>query len=141
MKDQELIELRNKVLLGLFIIIIFAIPIFFLLRNKLYMPDSNIMKSLKKKDSMVILIVEDKCNRCNKSKEVLNEINVNYFVLNKSRDREYNTIIRKLDIDKNIEIPSMIYVDEGKVYAYIYNIKNKKEITDFVENYNLNGGN
>lgn len=141
MKDPEFIELRNKFLLGLGIFIIFAIPIFFFVRNKLYMPDSKIIKSLNKKDSMVILIVENKCDRCNKSKNVLNELNVNYFILNKDTERDYNNIIRKLNIEDEVQVPAIIYVDEGKLYSYIYNIRNEKEITDFVENYNLNGGN
>ena len=99
------------------------------------------MKYLKKNDSMVILVIENKCDRCNKSREVLNELNVNYFILNKDTERDYNSIIRKLNIEDEIQVPSIIYVDEGNLYSYIYNIRNKKEITDFVENYNLNGGN
>ena len=141
MRDPEFIELRNKFLLGIGILIIFAIPIFFFVKNKLYMPDSKIMKYLKKNDSMVILVIENKCDRCNKSREVLNELNVNYFILNKDTERDYNSIIRKLNIEDEIQVQSIIYVDEGNLYSYIYNIRNKKEITDFVENYNLNGGN
>ena len=96
MRDPEFIELRNKFLLGVLIFLIFAIPIFFFVRNKMFMPDSKIMKYLKKNDSMLILVVEDNCTRCKKSKEVLNELNVNYFILNKDTERDYNSIIRKL---------------------------------------------
>lgn len=141
MRDPEFIELRNKFLLGVLIFLIFAIPIFFFVRNKMFMPDSKIMKYLKKNDSMLILVVEDNCTRCKKSKEVLNELNVNYFILNKDTERDYNSIIRKLKIEDEVQVPAIIFVNEGNLYSYIYNIKNKKEIIDFVESYNLNGGN
>jgi uncharacterized membrane protein len=142
MRDEEFIQLRNKFLFGLTIFIIFAIPIFFLLRNKMFIPDSKIIKSLKNKDSMVILIVDNKCNRCDKSKEVLTKLDVNYFILNKSTNRDYNRILRKLELtEEDLEIPTIILVNEGKLYSYITNIKSKQEITDFVKNYNLNGGN
>ena len=141
MRDPEFIELRNKFLLGVLIFLIFAIPIFFFVRNKMFMPDTKIMKSLKKNESMLILIVEDKCSRCTKSKELLNELDVNYFILNKSTNRDYNSIIKKLNLSKeDTEIPAIILVNEGQVYSYISNIKSSKEITSFVKSYNLNGG-
>ena len=140
MKDPEFIELRNKFFLGVFIFLLFAVPLFFFLKNKILISDSDLLKSINKKNSMLILLTEDKCNRCSKSKDVLNKIDINYYVLNKSRDRDYNTIIYKLELDKDISIPSLIYVEEGKVYAYIDNIKSSKEITNFIENNNLNGG-
>lgn len=140
MKDPEFIELRNKFFLGVFIFLVFAIPIFFFLKNKILISDSSLLKSINKKNSVLILLTENKCNRCNKSKEVLNKVGINYYVLNKDKERDYNTIIYKLELDKDIQIPSLIYVEEGKVYAYIDNIKSEKEITDFIDKCNLNGG-
>ena len=141
MRDPEFIELRNKFLLGVLIFLIFAIPIFFFVRNKMFMPDSKIMKYLKKNDSMLILVVEDNCTRCKKSKETLNELDVNYFILDKSTNRDYNNIISKLELsEEDVEIPTIILINKGKVYSYITNIKSSQEITSFVKNYNLNGG-
>ena len=49
MRDPEFIELRNKFFLGIFIFLIFAIPIFFFIKNKLFISDSNITKAINNK--------------------------------------------------------------------------------------------
>lgn len=140
MKDKEFIELRNKFLIGLVISIIFIIPIFFFIKNKFYISDSDIYKSINKKNDMLILVVDNKCNRCNKSKEVLNKININYYVLNKDKQRDYNKIINKLNLkEKEIVNPTLIYIREGNTYAYINDIKSENEINSFIENNILNG--
>lgn len=139
MKDPEFIEMRNKFFLGVFIFLVFAIPIFFVFKNKIFIGDSKLLKSIKKQDDIVILLVENKCNRCTKSKEVLNNLDINYFILNKSKDRDYETVINKIEIDRDIELPSLIYLKKGKLYSYIFNIKSEQEITNFIENNVLNG--
>lgn len=138
MRDPEFIELRNKFFLGIFIFLIFAIPIFFFIKNKLFISDSNITKAINNKNSMLILVVENKCNECKKNKNTLNDLNVNYYILNKDRERDYGTILKKLNLqEKEIIVPTLIYINEGNTYAYINNIKNGKEIREFIKENNI----
>lgn len=140
MRDPEFIELRNKFFLGIFIFLIFAIPIFFFIKNKLFISDSNITKAINNKNSMLILVVENKCNECKKNKNTLNDLNVNYYILNKDRERDYGTILKKLNLqEKEIIVPTLIYIREGNTYAYINDIKSENEINSFIENNILNG--
>ena len=141
MRDPEFIELRNKFLLGLFIFLVFAIPIFFFIKNKFYVSNSDIYNSINKKNDMLILVVENKCDKCNESKKILNNIDINYYILNKDKQKDYIQILNKLNIHKKeIVSPTLIYIKEGNIYAYINNIKSEEEINSFIENNVLNGG-
>ena len=142
MKDKELTEFKYKLFLGLLVFIIIGLIVFLFIKNKLFIEDSSITKSVNNKDTMLILVVENNCRRCTDSKKVLNDLNVNYFILNKNKERNYKKIIKQIKLEESdITIPTIIYVKKGKVYSYIYDIKSKKEIRDFIKSYNLNGGN
>ena len=64
MKDPEFIMLRNRVLIGIFISIIFIIPICFFIKNKLLVTESDLEKSIKNKEDILILFTEENCSKC-----------------------------------------------------------------------------
>ena len=140
MRDKEFIELRNKFFLGLFIAIIFIVPISIFLKNKLYITDPDIIKGIDKRNNMIILITNEDCSYCSKVRKELDNLNVNYYLLNSDRERSYETILMKLNLtDSDIIYPSLVYIEEGKVVSTLVDIKDIKDVDTYLENYNLLG--
>ena len=139
MRDPEFIKLRNTFFIVLGIIILFVIPIFFFIKNKLLPDDPEIFKRINKKEDIVLLVVSDDCKKCNKYSKYLEKNGIKYTKINRDRQRMYEKIIRKIQISNDdIISPTLIYVKEGIFYSSLVDIKNEKELTSFVENYELN---
>ena len=138
MKDPEFIMLRNRVLIGIFISIIFIISICFFIKNKLLVTESDLEKSIKNKEDILILFTEENCSKCKSYEKKLIDLNVNYFILNKNKEKNYKTILYKIETSNDELIPpTLIYVREGKVYSTLVDIKSKKELEKYLKNYRL----
>lgn len=138
MKDPEFIELRNKFIFGLIIIIVFTIPIYFIFKNKIFTDNSKIIKAINNNDRIAILVIENRCNRCSKVKDILNDKEAKYYVLNKDKDSNYKKILKKLDIiEEDIVAPAIIYVEKGKVITTYVDINSKSALNKFIKNYKL----
>lgn len=138
MKDPEFIMLRNRVLIGIFISIIFIISICFFIKNKLLVTESDLEKSIKNKEDILILFTEENCSKCKSYEKKLIDLNVNYFILNKNKEKNYKTILYKIETSNDELIPpTLIYVREGKVYSTLVDIKSKKELEKYLNNYRL----
>lgn len=133
-KDPEYIELRNKFLLGFSIVAIFAVAIILLFVNKFGF-GTTIDKKINKNETFVVFVTQDKCNNCDKVKEILNNRNVEYEELtygSNDTDRFYE----KYSVTKT-EAPSVIYIRKGKIYSSMFTITNFEELELFLENYKL----
>ena len=136
MEDPEVIELRNKIVLGLIIIIVFLVPLFIFFYNKSGVTDNKIINKINNEKRLFILIRNSECNNCKNIEKVLKNENINYIVLNKDIIKNYNYIIRKLDISSSdIITPTLLYVEESKNYASLVDIKNESEVEEFINNY------
>lgn len=133
--SEELIELRNRFLIGIAIATVFCIPFLFFFINKFGYKPSKIFESLKNKESIVLLVTKDKCNECTNIENILKENAVNYMLLNKDRESKYNEILRKIDIpSSDITPPTVIYLEKGTLHSSLLK-PNEVELIDFI---NLN---
>ena len=138
MRDPEFVMLRNRVLIGIFVSILFIVPICFFIKNKLLVTDSDLEKSIKKQEDILILFTEDKCSKCKSYEKKLIDLNVNYFVLNKSTKKNYKTILYKIETnDDEVIPPTLIYVREGKVYSTLVDIKSDNELEKYLSKHKL----
>ena len=138
MRDPEFVMLRNRVLIGIFVSILFIVPICFFIKNKLLVTDSDLEKSIKKQEDILILFIEDKCSKCKSYEKKLIDLNVNYFVLNKSTKKNYKTILYKIETnDDEVIPPTLIYVREGKVYSTLVDIKSNNELETYLSKHKL----
>ena len=138
MKDPEFIILKNRFLTTFLIIIIFMIPIFFFFKNKLIIQDSEIIKNINNKKSLILYIIEDNCDNCNKHKEYLNNEQIKYTLINRDRDSSYNDILKKIDVSRQDVIsPTIIYIENGELVTSLVDIASNEDIAELVENYNL----
>ena len=138
MKDEEFIILRNRILFGLLVVIIFAIPTFFVIKNKLLVKETSIIKQINNKENFVILVTKENCTNCKDYEKELKNLNVEYSTLKKDTSESYTKVLDKLSINENDIIPpTIIYVEEGILKSTLVDIKNNNEIKEFVENYEL----
>lgn len=135
MNDPELKKMIQKVLFAILIALVFAIPLFFVFKNRLTPKTSELLKSINNK-TFLLYITEDNCKICETLKKELDNKNIKYKELNKNKNRDYNEIIIRLDLDNsNLSAPTLIYIKKGEVISYIVDIKDKKYLDDYLENY------
>ena len=136
MKDPEFIELRNKFLLALLVALIFSVPIFFILKNNL-VPNNSIEDKIKNNKSIILYVVEDNCNNCNKIKKYLDKNKIKYNMLNKNSNK-YQRVMNIIGVNnENIISPAILYIEETKLNSYIVDIKSEKEVENFINSYKL----
>lgn len=136
MRDMEFIEFRNKIVISIVVLIIFAIPFLLFISNKFLKEDSPVIKAINKSETLLIFIEEESCKSCDTINNRLKEYNVEYFNLNIDKNADYKRVLHKLKIpSKNIKAPTLIYVEEGSLYAELVDIQSEEEFTGFLRNY------
>lgn len=136
MDDPEFRELVKKAVFAISVAIVFVIPIFFIFKNKLISETSNVLKDIRKEETFILLIEEEKCNYCKEIKNELKINNIEYKELKKDKEKDYDEIVRKLDLDNDtLYLPTLIYIEKGKVIEYIVDIKSKEDIKTFINSY------
>lgn len=136
MKDPEFIALRNKWLFAFFIALIFIVPLFIFIFKTYDTSESDILKMIKKGESFSLLILDNSCDKCEKVNNIMKKNNINYFILNKSKDKHYEEIMIRLTLsNKKIELPVVVYVEDGEMKSYLVDVSDEKEIVTFLSNY------
>ena len=75
-EDNELTELKQKIVLSITIFLIIAIPFIMFLSNRLIEKESKIIKMLDKNESMFILACDDNNKQCKEIDNYLKEKNI-----------------------------------------------------------------
>ena len=94
------------------------------------------------KENSVIYILNSKSNNMNNTNilNYLNDNGINFSVYDVSKvDRdEYNTFLSIFDIDNKLfNVPAIIYIREGIMFANIINIDDVRIVETFVNDYDL----
>lgn len=135
MEDEAFIELKNKFLIGLVVALIFIIPLVIFFYRNIPSTESTITKSIDKKKDIIVLITDSKHS---KYKNIMNQVNIKKITIDKYKDSEYLDLLDKLDIaEKDIVIPTVIYIKKGKQYATLINIKKEEELQEFLNEYEV----
>ena len=137
MKDEEFIRLKKSFFKITFIIIVFMVPFTIALITKFGYKTTNIEKSIRNKESSLVLVTKKDCTSCKEIKQIMKEKNIPYYELNfdKTTINDYNRILRKIKISENdIVIPTLIYIQDGNLKSSLVNIKNQNELLSYLEN-------
>ena len=137
MNDPEFIELSGRYVLGILVALIFCVPLFFFFKNRWAVSTTWIDK-VKENEEVVFLVTENDCTNCKKIENELNDLLVEYTLINPNKVNEYEDLLKVLDISKDDIIPTTIkYVKEEKIVATLVGIDDTEELTLFVDNYQL----
>lgn len=135
--NEELIELRNRLLIGIAVALVFCIPFLFIFINKFGYKPSKVLESLNEESKMVLLITGEECDNCRNTENILKENDVKYSLLNKDREIKYKEILRKIEVtESDVIVPTVIYIDEGKIYSSLAE-PNVDELLSFIDFYEL----
>ena len=135
MNDPEVKEMFNKAKFILAVVLVFAIPVFFVIKNKLIITESSVLRDIQKKEIVLLYITEEDCSNCKKIKKELDNKEIEYKELNKDTNKDYKTIIRKIGLNNSkLYTPTLVYVVKGKTESYIVNIKDIEELNEYIEN-------
>lgn len=137
MNDPEFIELSGRYVLGILVALIFCVPLFFFFKNRWAVSTTWIDK-VKENEEVVFLVTENDCTNCKKIENELNDLLVEYTLINPNKVNEYEDLLKVLDISKDDIIPpTIIYVKEEKIVATLVEIDDTEELSLFVDNYQL----
>lgn len=137
MRDPEFIELKNRFLLGVGIVVLFAIPIIIFL-VKTY-GTSSVLNKINKDETFTILVTAKECDNCKLVSNILKDYDVEFVKLNSSTNKSYEEIMKKLKVEnKREEFPILIYVKDGEMQANLFSIDTREKVEGFIEFHGLN---
>ena len=136
MDDPEVIQLRNRFLLGIFIALLFCVPLIVFL-TKTYSATSALTR-LRKNETFVMLIIKDDCSKCDVATDVLKKNKVKYSILNKDRNKNYDEIMKRISLENSEDdYPVMVYLKDGKMVANLFYITDDDMVLEFIKSYDL----
>ena len=136
MDDPEFRKIVGKAIFAVSVALVFAIPLFFVFKNKFTVEKSSLVDDINAEKSVFLYITEKNCKKCNTLKKELDNNEINYIELNKDKNIDYKEVINSLSLDSsNLDSPTLIYVEKGEVQSFIVDISSKKVLNGYIENY------
>ena len=136
MDDPEFRKMVGKALFALSVALVFAVPLFFIFKNRFNTEKTTLLDDINKEKSVFLYVTENNCRKCKTLKKELDNNETNYIELNKNKNVDYNEIINKLALDSSsIYTPTLIYIENGEVISYIVDIKSKEYLSEYIKDY------
>ena len=136
--EDEIRDLKNKILLNILIFIIFFIPAVIIFTTKFGRVETDLINKLNKEEKFLILFTKEECSYCNNAKIILKNNNIIFEEIKTDSERYYDTIIHKLEISKkDIVEPTLMYIEDGKQISNLVNINDEDDIILYLEYNNL----
>ena len=138
LNDPEVIELRNRIVLGIVIALIFVVPFTFFFINKLTEKDTKIVKRIKNGESMIILVSNKEVSNEVEIDDILSEVKIKYYKVTDQSNKDYESLLKTINMPStDIVPPTVIYIKDGNLTASLVDIKNISDLILFLENYGL----
>ena len=135
-RDEEFIKGRNKFLIGFFVVGLFIIVLLIVVARR-FSTLGTIKSRMDNKDTFIIYIEKNDCNKCSEVKEILDNNNITYMDYYES-DTSLKNFLDKYDFNLSSDIsPAIIYIKKGKLYSNMVNIRDLEELELFLKNYKL----
>lgn len=135
-KDRNFIEFRNKALLILLLVVVFG-SLLIVIINRKFIFGGKVTRKMIKEDSFTVFINNTNCSNCDNIKAFLDSENVSYEeIYEDSGDAEDIFKTYEFNTEKSVS-PAVLYVKEGKLYAFLVNINETDELKYFIKNYKL----
>lgn len=133
--SEETTELKKKFIFGIAVVLLFFIPAVFIFINKFN--DSNdppIIKRIENKETFFIIVTNKDKKNLKELTNVFNDKKLDCQIVDSSEESNYLKIMTKLEYSRDdIEEPTVIYVENGKVYSALVNAK-EKELKVYIKN-------
>lgn len=136
MRDPEFIEMRNRFILGMVVLILFSVPFLIFIARKFMVETSPIIKGIDNEKTMLVYVEKANCSNCKEVEDMLKSYGIKYNKINSSGDRNYANVLNKLNITTtDIDEPTLLYIEEGKFYAALVSIKSEEDVVNFLITY------
>ena len=114
MVNEELIELRNKLILGVSVALVITVPFLFFFITRYSNIKSNVYKAYRAEKTFVIYVTDSSCDKCSMVKNKLKNLDVEYIEYDLSKARDKDLVIKKIGVKESTLIaPSIVYVNKG----------------------------
>lgn len=134
-KNEEVEELKQKILLCGVVFVFVLILGFFLIFNRFGSDVDAVTQALRNKETFVVFFTDDEnsCSMCSSVEGELNELGVSYYNFN-VRASSYSSVLKKMNVNYEVKLPAIYVLTKGEVSFNITNIEDKKTVRDFIQN-------
>ena len=87
MVNEELIELRNKLILGVSVALVITVPFLFFFITRYSNIKSNVYKAYRTEKTFVIYVTDSSCDKCSMVKNKLKNLDVEYIEYDLSKSK------------------------------------------------------
>lgn len=135
--DDESKSFLLKVGIVLLVTIVVAIFLIITFNNKTGNFISDTLQGVYNEDTFIVVFTSDKCKNCKAIISSVENRNIEYYEYNIDRERDFDDLIFKFDIDKNLVVtPGLVYVKNGKLSMNVMNAS-LEDANNFLDNINL----
>lgn len=137
MEDLELIELKNRVILGIIVALIVAVSVFFFFRNRFSDFRSDVLRSIRKDETFFIFFTDsNNCSNCLEVLDYLDKLGVKYYKYDVDVERDLDELSYSIRLNKDlIAPPGIMYIEEGKALGNIMDIDDMEVVESFIDRY------
>ncbi len=133
MANEELIELRNKFILGVCVSLVITLPILFFFIVRYSSVKSKVYNAYRAEKTFVVYVTDSSCDKCSMVENKLKDLDVSYIEYNLSKVRDKDLVISKFGVkESTLVAPSLIYVKNGVSMLNLLNISSEEEIDGFI---------
>ncbi|MBR3210520.1 MAG: hypothetical protein IKF71_01100 [Bacilli bacterium] len=134
MEDTDLKELSRNLIIWLVVVVVFGSLMTIIFINKFGSKDIPINKIIDKKESLVVLIINNETKNTEQIQKKLEEYPLEYEVVNKDKERYYNEFLKKISItEEDIVEPTVLIIQKKKVKSILVDIENIEDLNTFLD--------
>ena len=134
-KNEEVEELKQKIILCV-IVFVFVVAIGVLLIFNRFGSDVDaVTKALRNKETFVVVFTYDS-KKGTLVQQELNDLGVTYYNFN-VKSSSYQSVLNKMKVDYEVKLPAIYVLTNGEVSFNITDIKDEKTVSDFIQNNNI----
>lgn len=134
MANEELIELRNKFILGVAVALIITVPFLFFFITRYSNIKSKVYKAYRAEKTFIVYVTDSSCDKCSMVENKLKNLDVSYIEYDLSKARDKDLVIKKIGVkESTLVAPSLVYVKDGVSMINLLNISSEEEIDGFIK--------
>mgnify|MGYP003549528394 CR=1 FL=1 len=133
MANEELIELRNKLILGVSVALVITVPFLFFFITRYSNIKSKVYKAYRAEKTFVIYVTDSFFFLCSMVKNKLKNLDVEYIEYDLSKARDKDLVIKKIGVKESTLIaPSLVNVKPGVTLINLLNISSAEDVDGFI---------
>lgn len=135
MNNEELRDLRNKLLLSIVVVLVIVVPFIVLFVNRYMGIKSSVYKAYKADETFAFLVYDSSnCSKCEMIRSNLKDFDTKVLEYDVRKANDKDVIFTNIGLAQNkVKMPALVYVKDGVTTLITLDIKDSEAVSDFIE--------